>query len=280
MPEQSRGWDAVRVERDGGRSDEPGELPVEAPLIIEVNGVHLGTLMRLPGNDRELVLGWLLTEGLAVDPGEISSLECAPDDPNLLRVGLTGEIPPISRAGFQPADIVPQDARGLDPGAPTSSQAGVGVPTRSEASRSGLPDPVPLEGPPISAELLMRLRGVLEQHQPIRERAGGVHAAAIFTREGELVAACEDVGRHNALDKVIGHCVLAGDTLADKIVVTTGRLRAEMVVKLARARIGLACSMTAPSSLGVELADRLGITLVGRLGRDRFQVFTHPQRVG
>ena len=85
----------------------------------------------------------------------------------------------------------------------------------------------------------MSLRELLEGNQPVRERAGGVHAAALFTREGELLAAYEDLGRHNALDKVIGHCLARGEPLADKIVLTTGRLRADMVVKAARARVAL-----------------------------------------
>jgi FdhD protein len=252
MAEQLKTFARTVIEQ-AGRRDEPGELPLEAPLHLEVNGVHLATLMRLPGNDRELALGFWRTDGLIAGREDIAVLEHCPDDPNLLRIRLTGDLPerrPMA-IGTACGGILGRD----------------------------LPEPVPLAGPPVSAEVLMGLRPLLEQNQPVRERAGGVHAAALFTREGDLVCAYEDVGRHNALDKVIGHCLLHGLPVADKIVVMTGRHTAEMVLKLARAGVGLACSIAAPSALGAELADQLGVTLVARLRRNQLQVFTHPDRV-
>lgn len=246
MAEQVKTF-ARTVIQHTGRRDEPGELPLEAPLHMEVNGRHLATLMRLPGDDRDLAMGFLVTEGVVADPADVSSLEPSPDDPDLLLISLSGE----PRRGVPSMGALPDE----------------------------LPEPVPVAGSPVPAQILMGLRGVLEQSQLVRERAGGVHAAAIFAPGGELVAAHEDVGRHNALDKVIGHCLLNGHTVADKIVVTTGRLRAEMILKAARAGLGLACSITAPSSLGAELADQLGVTLVGRLRRNQLQVFTHPERI-
>ncbi len=237
MSDLTRAFETVIVTEDG-RDQNAADLPLEAPLRMEVNGVHLATLMRLPGNDRELALGFWLTEGLITGRDDIVTMEHCPDDPNLLRLRLTGDVP----------DAPPM---------------AIGTACGGILGRE-MPEALSLQGPVVAAEVLMSLRGLLQQNQPIRERAGGVHAAAILAPDGRLVVAHEDIGRHNALDKVIGHCVLRGDTLADKIVLLTGRHTAEMVT---------------PSSLGVELADRLGVTLVARLRRDRFEVFSHPERI-
>ena len=108
---------------------------------------------------------------------------------------------------------------------------------------------------------------------------GGLHAAAAFTPQGELVALREDIGRHNAVDKVVGEVVLAGDNVRDRGILVSGRLSLEMVYKGARAGASLICSVSAPTSMAVELAESVGCTLVGFLRGRGFNIYTHPDRL-
>ena len=236
----------------GGSRREPVELPLEAPLRIEVNGKHLATLMRLPGDDRELALGFWLTEGLIRSRVDVARVEHCPDDPNLLRMTLAGELP---------------ERRPMAIGTACGGILGAGLPE-------------PLTGGPVArAADLMRMPAKLQRHQPVRERVGVVHGAGVFGADGELLAAYEDIGRHNAMDKAIGWCALGGERLDDKLLLITGRGSAEMLIKAARAGVRVLCTLANVTALGAELADVLGVTLVARLGDDHLEVFSHPKRV-
>ena len=112
------------------------------------------------------------------------------------------------------------------------------------------------------------------------ESTGGLHAAACFTREGDLEALREDIGRHNALDKLIGHAILERELpLADDVLLVSGRVSLEIVQKAAAAGIAIVCAVSAPSSLAIDAAQRFGQTLIGFLRDDRANVYTHPERL-
>ncbi len=229
------------------------QLPLEAPLHIEVNGRHLATLMRLPGNDRELALGFWLTEGLIESRDEVASLAHCPDDPNLLRMTLTRELP---------------------------ERAPMAIGTACGGLLGGeLPEAMRVNGALVAAKVLMEMPAVLEEHQPVRKQVGGVHGAAVCAAGGELLIAAEDIGRHNAMDKVLGHCLLTGQPLTDKVVVITGRASAEMVIKAVRARVPVLGTSAGLTSLGAQLAGDLGLTLVARLRESSMQVMAHAQRI-
>lgn len=222
--------EGLAVSADGERSTMVA-LPIEAPLQVQVNGTLLATLMRLPGHDRELVAGHLLTAGAISGPDDIAEML---QEPDLLRITLRGE-------------AVRREAR----------------------------PPAPL----VEARVLMALPVVMAEHQPLRDQIGVLHAAGVFDCHGELLAAFEDVGRHNALDKALGHCLLAGHGLGDTVALTTGRGTAELVTKAAAAGLAVLCTGASVTSLGVQVADRAGLTLVARLRADGMEVFSHPVRI-
>jgi FdhD protein len=135
-------------------------------------------------------------------------------------------------------------------------------------------------GPRVAASALRVLPERLAAHQRVFDQTGGLHAAARFTAAGELLAAREDVGRHNALDKLIGHALLAGELpLRDQVVLMSGRLSFELVQKAAVAGVPVLCAVSAPSSLAVAAAERFGQTVVGFLRGSRFNVYAHADRI-
>jgi FdhD protein len=242
----------VAVLRDGV-SD---EVAVEEPLEIRVDGAPLAVTMRTPGHDEELALGFLHGEGLIDRPHE---------------AGLTQDLA---------ANTIEVDGPLLrDPGARrfyTTSSCGVcGKGALEEvgvhAARVG-------PGPVIARTLLAALPDRLRQ--PAFERTGGLHAAGLFSVDGELLIVREDVGRHNAMDKVIGRALLDGALpLRSRILCVSGRLAFELVQKAAIAGAPILVGVGAPTSLAVELAADRGITLAGFARGDRVNVYTAPERV-
>jgi FdhD protein len=135
-------------------------------------------------------------------------------------------------------------------------------------------------GPTVTPDVVTALPERMRAEQPVFDRTGGLHAAALFTVDGELAVGREDVGRHNAVDKVVGHTVLAHrGSLHDCVLMVSGRIGYEIVQKAAVAGIPVVAGVSAPSSLAVETAERFGITLAGFLRGDRFNVYSHDERV-
>jgi FdhD protein len=233
------------VVHDGG----PDEVAIEEPLEIRVDGAPLAVTMRTPGHDEELALGFLYGEGL------IDGLRPA---------GLTQDL------AANTVEVSGPLIR--DPGARnfyTSSSCGV--------CGKGALDEV-ANGPVIARELAAALPTRLEQ--PGFERTGGLHATGLFTAEGDLLCTREDVGRHNAMDKVIGQALRDGRLpLHDHILCVSGRLSFELVQKAAVAGAPILVGVGAPSSLAVELAGDRGLTLCGFARRGSINVYTRPERI-
>lgn len=235
-------------------------LAVEAPLEVRVGGRAVAVLMRTPGHDAELVTGWLFSEGVITDADDIHSIEPDPARANVLGVRLLTPRRPGERHFF--------------------SNSGCGV--------CGKPSLESLEvhAPPVASELtatrrvLCALPERLRAAQPLFARTGGAHASALFTPSGELVAVREDVGRHNALDKLVGWALAEGRVpLSDCLLLVSGRLSFELVQKAIAAGVPLVAAVGAPSSLAVELAARFGVTLVGFLHAGGMNAYAHRARV-
>jgi FdhD protein len=241
------------VERDGQRD----EVAVEEPLEIRVDGKALSVTMRTPGHDEELALGFLFGEGL-IDGPRAAGLT---DDLANNIVEVAG---PLSR----------------DPSArrfyTTSS---CGVCGRGSLEEVAVHAAVAAPGPVIPRDLLAELPDRLRQ--PGFMRTGGLHATGLFTATGELLIAREDVGRHNAMDKVVGRALLDGLTpLHPHVLCVSGRLSFELVQKAAVAGTPILVGVGAPTSLAVELAEDRALTLAGFARAGRINIYTHPERVG
>jgi FdhD protein len=242
----------ARVRHDG-RED---EVAIEEPLEIRVDGEPLTVTMRTPGHDEELALGFLYGEGL-IDGARSAG---PTDDFAANIVEVAG---PLTR----------------DPGQRrfyTTSSCGVcGKGALEEVAVHSAPLP---DGPVVSRSLLAALPDRLVQ--PAFERTGGVHATGLFDRAGELLLAREDVGRHNAMDKVIGRALLDRNVpLGERILCVSGRLSFELVQKAAVAGAPILVGVGAPSSLAISLADDRGLTLCGFARRGSVNVYTHAARV-
>jgi FdhD protein len=242
----------VRVEHDGGAD----VVAVEEPLEIRVDGAPLAVTMRTPGHDEELALGFLFGEGLIDGPRE---------------VGLTADLAANTIEVGGPLIREPGARRFY-----TTSSCGVcGKGALEEVAVLSAPLP---PGPVLVRSLLAALPDGL--HQPGFERTGGLHATGLFAADGAALIAREDVGRHNAMDKVVGRALLDGLVpLSHHVLCVSGRLSFELVQKAAVAGAPILVGVGAPSSLAVSLADERGMTLCGFARHGRMNVYTHTERV-
>jgi FdhD protein len=244
----------------------PDELAIEEPLEIRLRGKSVSVTMRTPGHDAELAAGFLLTEGIIHGGGDILGCEhCARNEKeNVLNVLLAPE--------------VHVDFNRLTRHVFASSSCGVCGKATIEAIRSALP-PVDSDMT-LTPALIAGLPDVMRAAQPAFDRTGGLHAAALFDEQGRLVVLREDVGRHNAVDKVIGHCLLHGPfPLNRHILLVSGRSSFEILQKALAARIPAVAAVSAPSSLAVDLARQSGQTLIGFLRGQRMNVYSGSHRI-
>ncbi len=261
---------AVRRGSQAWRSD---ELATEEPMEIRVQGpggppVPVAVTMRTPGADFELAAGFLFTEGLVEDPAEIRRVSYCEDLPaeeqryNVVTVRLGRPFDP---------DLLRRS---------TYVSSSCGVCGKASLELVAVRCPAIGPGPVVKAEVISGLPGALRAAQRVFERTGGLHAAGLFAPDGTLLEIREDVGRHNAVDKVIGQAVLAGDLpLAERVLQVSGRLSFEIVQKAARAGVPILAAVSAPSSLAVLAAEELGVTLVGFVREGGFNVYAHPERI-
>lgn len=239
----------------------------EEPLEIRINGTAVSVTMRTPGHDRELAAGFLYTEGIIRDAGELAAANHATNSPgcNVVEASLTSGVP------FEPAMLQRHFF--------ASSSCGIcGKATIAAVRRRHLPQAG--GNLPVSPEMLCRLPASLRDAQEVFSRTGGLHAAALFDRAGSLLVLREDVGRHNAVDKVVGWALLRGGLpLAGAVLLVSGRGGFEIVQKAVAAGIPVLACISAPSSLAVDLARETGQTLVGFLRGERFLVYSGHHRI-
>ena len=253
-------------------------LAAEEPLEIRVNGRAVSVTMRTPGGDAEdpdarvredteLAAGFLLSEGVIAGPDDLASIAPCPraDDPdgNVLNVTL--------------APACDWDPDTLTRHVFASSSCGLCGKATIDAVHQRL-DPVYAPAP-VSADVICTLPDTLRTAQATFGRTGGLHAAGLVTRTGELLVAREDVGRHNAVDKVLGRALLDGLPCDDKLLMISGRASFEILQKALSARVPVVAAVSAPSSLAADFARDSGQTLVGFLRPPTFNVYAHPERI-
>jgi FdhD protein len=246
-------------------------VAVEEPLELRVAGETVAITMRSPGDDRRLAVGFLFAEGLITAITDLASVA---------HCGRPGE------EGYgNVIDVLPAPGVAIDPGAlalarrGTLTTAACGVCGRRSIedlrARAG---PVPA-GPPIALAVLGGATARLREAQPAFGRTGAIHAAAALAADGRVLAAAEDVGRHNAVDKVLGGLLYDPPPSPPAILAVSGRTSFEIVQKAAVAGIPAVASVSAPTSLAIDLADELGITLAGFVRDGRLNLYTHPERL-
>jgi len=247
----------VRTLRLPGGGEDEDVVAVEEPLEIRIAGEPVAVTMRTPGHDEELALGFCLTEGLQPESARV------PDD-------LAANSVDVDASGF--------DADRLRRHFYTSSSCGVCGKGAVEAVRVGAPRvESALE---VEAVVVAALPARLLEAQAAFAATGGLHATGLFAPDGELVLAREDVGRHNALDKIVGRAFLDGLLpLSGHVLCVSGRLSFELVQKAAVAGCPVLVAVGAPSSLAVELAEDRGVTLCGFVRDGRVTVYTEPWRI-
>lgn len=256
-------------------------LAVEAPLEISLEygpasqrQVHtLAVTMRTPGHDAELAAGFLLSEGIISGPADIESLAHYADPRRPRERGN------VLRVALAPSVVVELDR--LERHFYTTSSCGVCGKTSIDAVKAvSCPVPPPVDSPRVPASLIHELPGRQRAAQQLFEQTGGLHATALFSAEGELLLLREDVGRHNAFDKVVGAALLASQVpLHQHLLLLSGRASFELVQKAALAGVPILAAVGAPSSLAVEAAEEFGLTLLGFVRQERFNIYTHAHRI-
>ncbi|WP_242355463.1 formate dehydrogenase accessory sulfurtransferase FdhD [Anaeromyxobacter sp. SG64] len=260
---------------DGAASD---LVALEEPLEVRIAGETVGVLMRTPGDDHRLALGFLFAEGIIASASDFSAV---------YHCGRPGDEAYGSAIELAPASGARIDWERLDGtrrSFASSSACGVCGRRAVEDLVAGLMPPDPIA--PVPVALVGEKIAALREHQPVFEETGGTHVAALWTRDGALVAANEDVGRHNAVDKVIGALLLAraeaaaGAQIATPALLTvSSRAGMEIVQKAARARVPIVATVSAPTSLAIELARAAGLTLAGFVRPGRMNVYAGAERL-
>ena len=265
MGELSREVTLVRLAEGETASTRRDEVAHEEPLELQLGGQSFAVLMRTPGHDEELGAGFLLTEGIIASLEELESLRHCTEVPsaeaedNVLQIHLKR---PIDLARFR---------RNLF----ASSSCGVcGKATLENALRTTAPLTSALR---VRRDLLSRLPDALRAGQATFDATGGLHAAALFDTSGERLVVREDVGRHNAVDKVVGWALQRGASREDLVLLVSGRLSFELVQKAVAARIPVLAGISAPTSLAVRMAEALGVTLVGFVAGRRDERLRAPR---
>lgn len=281
--------------------DRTDALAVEEPLEIRLgfpDGTHkaVSITMRTPGEDGELAAGFLFTEGIIKSPAQVKQVRhCGksgnlsggegaslPEDPSDLSAARgtlpTGRVS-ANTIRVDLAENVDLDLKKIERHFYTTSSCGVCGKSSIEALQTGAKR-IDHSGPQINAEFIHLLPETLRAAQAAFDKTGGLHASALFKLDGTLDIVREDVGRHNALDKVIGSKFLANELpLSDKVLLVSGRASFELVQKALMAGIPILAAVGAPSSLAVELAAEFGMTLIGFVRDGRFNIYCNEERV-
>lgn len=256
--------------RGEDRREQPDQLAAEEPMEIRVNGEPVSVTMRTPGADFELAIGFCHSEGLLAGDEVAGARYCAGRDEN----------------GEQTFNVVDVATRAARPPAAelrrhvyTASSCGICGTASIDAVRKDTPS-VSGDDLRVPRAILSALPERLREAQRVFQRTGGLHAAALFDSAGDLVCAREDVGRHNAVDKVVGWGILSGRLpLSGHVLMVSGRVAFEIVQKALTVQVPMITAVSAPSSLAVDLAKDAGATVVGFLRGERMNVYSAPNRV-
>jgi FdhD protein len=250
--------------RSGEMSASARAVPEETAVAFTFNGTTHAVMMATPGDLEDFALGFALTEGLIEAPSEIASLEIV-----------------AASAGIELRSWLPEDrakayaARRRSMAGPTGCGL-CGIESLEEATR---PAPFVSNASRFDSGAIIKAMASLPSQQKLNRQTSAVHAAGFWTPARDLVAVREDVGRHNALDKLIGALVRGGDVAAHGIVLLTSRVSIELIQKAARFGAPVVAAVSAPTAAGVRLAGACGITLVAIARGQDFEVFTHPERI-
>jgi FdhD protein len=268
----ARGVRVIAV-RGGQAVARPDTIVGEEPMEIRAAGpdgsapIAVAVTMRTPGHDAELAVGFLVTEGL-ITPGDV----------------VRTTIGDVARLAQPENEVTVHLRRALDPAAISGrnfvATASCGICGKASLDQVTVRCDPPAAGPVVTPATLVALPAALRPAQQLFEATGGIHAAGLFDANGRLLLVREDVGRHNALDKLVGAAALAGDLpLRDRVLLVSGRVSFEIVQKAAVAGIPIVAAISAPTDLAVDAARRLSMTLVGFLRGDGFNVYTGEERV-
>ena len=270
MSQASRSVPLVRIGAERQRDHD--EVAVEEPMEVRVNGAPFAVIMRTPGADRELAAGFLLAEDVIRSSDELFTIEECEDTTeegrgNTLNVTVGGAaLERLSTRLGERRQVTMTSSCGL-----CGRRTIETLQTRAATVDGNWS---------ISAAILRELPARLRDAQRVFETTGGLHAAGLFDRDGTLRHVAEDVGRHNAVDKIIGRHVLQDALpLSNSILVVSGRTSFELIQKSLLAGVPLIAAVSAPSSLAIELAEASGITLCGFVRGDRFNVYAHDHRI-
>jgi len=262
----------------GAPAPQPDEVAVEEPLEIRVAGDVVAVTMRTPGEDRELALGFLLAEGVIASIADVGGVA---------HCGVPGDESFGNAIEVKPGPGTALDPEGLHRrGTLISSSCGV-------CGRRSIDDLIARCAPlapsaPLPLAIVAASTAALDGHQPHFLRTGGLHAAAVLNHQGAVLAVSEDVGRHNAVDKVVGALLLRGvlpiaddgaGLLQPHLLVVSGRVSFEIVQKAVMARIAVVCGVSAPTSLAIDLAERSGVALAAFVRSGGLNLYSHPERI-
>ena len=258
----------VRYRNGESLPDQPDEMAVEEPLEIRVEGQSIAVVMRTPGHDRELAAGFALTEGIVRDGSEIfeitSCLTTEQQSSNAVDIAL------IDPAGFDPAKLSRH----------VFSSSSCGICGKATIAAAMQQFPAIKTAPTVDSKIMLRLPEKLAAAQETFRRTGGLHACALFDAKGDLRLLYEDVGRHNALDKLIGHELLAKRLpLGECLLLLSGRISFEMTQKALAAGLAIIAAISAPTSLAVEFARANNQTLIGFLRGESMNIYAGAERI-
>ena len=269
MPQRTVARRRIVAVRDGVATSRTDELAGEEPMEIRVDGSAVAVTMRTPGDDFDLALGFALTEGLLDGPDDVAAARYCVRDPAEQQYNVVD----VQRRRPGPID------ERLRRNVYTSSSCGLCGTGSIEAVRKTAAD-VTSDDLTVDGSTVAALPDLLRNAQRVFDRTGGLHAAGLFTAGGELRCLREDVGRHNAVDKVIGWAAREGALpLHGAVLVVSGRVAFEIVQKALIAGIPMVVAISAPTSLAVALAEESGMTLVGFVRDGGLNVYSHPHRI-
>ena len=268
---------STRVELEDGTATithRPDTITVEEPLEIRVDGRALAVTMRTPGDDFDLTIGFLVTEGLLGGADDVATLMHCTDTGDDGRPTFN-----VVDVQLQPGLTVPDV--GLQRSFATTSSCGVCGKRSIDAVRVRSSYDLASDASTVSPEVLAGLPDALREHQKVFDRTGGLHAAGLFSTGGELLAVREDVGRHNAVDKIVGWAAREHRLpLSATVLMVSGRISFELAQKALMAGIPVLAAVSAPSSLAIDLAQESGLALVGFLRPPRMTVYAGGGRLG